>query len=98
MGSLKCYSGCLVNNTPIQQAWKVIIKKGFHTMTSSQGGFQTPNEVGLEWLEKVVKVYPEKGTMEPYAQMPIRIECKGSVNEENIMKAANFAFKTVKEG
>lgn len=36
-------------------------------MTSSVGGFQTPNEVGLEWLEKVIRVTPEKGAMEPYA-------------------------------
>lgn len=67
MGYSKSYSGSLVNNTPISQNWRVLIKKGFHTMTTSQGGFQTPNEVGLEWLEKVVRVYPDKGTMEPYA-------------------------------
>ncbi|CAD8092149.1 unnamed protein product [Paramecium primaurelia] len=93
MGYPKQYSGSLVNNTPVKQNWKVLIKKGFHTMTSSVGGFQTPNEVGLEWLEKVIRVTPEKGSMEPYAQMPIKIECKGPVTEEGKMRCENYAFQ-----
>lgn len=31
--------------------------------------------------------------MEPYAQMPIKIECKGPVTEEGRMRCENFAFK-----
>lgn len=54
---------------------------------------QTPSEVGSEWLEKVVRCHPEKGMLEPYAQTPIKIDCRGHVTEEDIQKAANFAFK-----
>ena len=51
----------------------------------------------MEWLEKVIRIYPEKGELEPYAQVPIKIECKAPVNEEAILTACNFAFKISKK-
>lgn len=45
---------------------------------------QTPSEVGAEWLEKVIRVHPEKGELEPYAKMGVRIDCRGKVLERNV--------------
>jgi hypothetical protein len=84
LGNLQCYNGFLVNNTPIKQNWKSIVRKGFHSSLQMEGQLQTPNEVGIEWLEKVIRCQPEKGILEPYASMPIKVDCRGRVTEEDI--------------
>lgn len=63
----------------------------------AEGQLLTPNEVGVELLEKVIRCLPEKGYIEPYAQFPIKIDYRGRITEEDIQMCATYALKPIKE-
>ena len=62
--------------------------------------------MGLEWLEKVITCYPQKGILgnysniyiynfmiEPYAQIPIKVECLAKPSEEDVERCSNYALR-----
>jgi hypothetical protein len=63
MGSLRHQDGYLVNNTPMQQTWKALVRKGFHSSVQTDGQLLTPYDMGSELLEKIIICHPEKGVL-----------------------------------
>ncbi len=52
----------------------------------------TPNETGIEQLQKIISCWPSEGTIEPYKQKNIRFICKSKVNEELEEWTKNYAI------
>jgi len=92
-GQLKEIKAYLVNNTPQKLPFKIKFLSGKQTADEEIPNLQTPNELGIEQLERVMNCYPSEGFVDSYSQIPLRFTCKSRVTDNMIFWTRNYCMK-----